>query len=191
MLVAHNLKYNHQNGFTLLEVLISFVILSVGLLGIVSLQAMSKKFTHQAAQRTLAVSLADMIVEKIRTNPIEIATSYHNSAVGGGTITNEPSACSSACTTANIAARDLWEWEQALDATTSTSGLIDPHACINFVNDGTRINAGTLTVRVQWSGLNQLSDAAAGGVICNGGNAGTDQFRRQVTVNTYVIDDRE
>jgi len=184
------MKYNKEKGFTLLEVLIAFVILSVGLLGIVNLQAMSKKFTHQAAQRTLAVSLADMIVEKIRTNPVETANSYQNAAVGGGTIEEEPADCSSACTTTNIAARDLWEWEQALDGAT-TSGLIDPHACITFTNDGTRVNTGTLTVRVQWTGLSQLSDAAAGGVICNGGNAGTDLFRRQVIVNTFVVDDTE
>ncbi len=190
MLVANHLNYKKQKGFTLLEVLIAFVILSVGLLGIVNLQAMSKKFTHQAAQRTIAVSLANMIVEKIKANPVETAASYSNADVGGGTITAEPSACSSACTTDIIAERDLWEWEQALDGA-STAGLIEPHACINFVSDGTRVNTGTLTVRVQWTGLNELSDAAAGGVICNGGAAAGYLRRRQVIVNTYVVDETE
>jgi len=64
--VHHNMKFNHQKGFSLLEVLIAFIILAVGLLGIVNLQAMSKQFTHQASQRTIAVSLADAIVERIR-----------------------------------------------------------------------------------------------------------------------------
>jgi len=158
---------------------------------------MAKKFTHQAAQRTLAVSLADMMVEKIRANPTETAGSYNSAFVGGETITTEPSNCSSTCTTANIAARDLWEWEQALDGATATnggtnaSGLVEPHACITFTNDGTRTNTGTLTVRVQWTGLNQLSDAAAGGTICTGGDAGTNLFRRQVIINTYVVDETE
>ena len=44
-----------QRGFTLIEALIAFVILSVGLLGIVSLQAMAKTSQHLAIQHTRAV----------------------------------------------------------------------------------------------------------------------------------------
>ena len=76
-----------QRGFTLIEALIAFVILSIGLLGIVSLQAMAKTSQHLAVQHTRAVTLADALVERIRINPAAIA-SYNiglNNPVGGGT----------------------------------------------------------------------------------------------------------
>ena len=64
-----------QRGFTLIEALIAFVILSVGLLGIVSLQAMAKTSQHLALQHTRAVTIADAIIERIRVNPAGMALS--------------------------------------------------------------------------------------------------------------------
>ena len=203
-----NLGKSKQKGFTLIEVLIAFIILAVGLLGIVSLQAMSKKFTHQAAQRTLAVSFADSIVERIRANPSALIT-YTNSGnagaatvVGGTTIAVEPApnCMSSICSTVQMAAHDLWELEQSLDGATiklqdntNTSGLIEPKICFNFTARAGMVRTGFLTVRLQWTGLNELSDAVTvNGTNCDPGKApNTDNFRRQVVVNTYVIDEGE
>ena len=63
-----------------------FVILSVGLLGIVSLQAMAKTSQHLAIQHTRAVTIADAIVERIRVNPGAMADyNIGTTFVGGGT----------------------------------------------------------------------------------------------------------
>lgn len=53
-------------GFTMVEAMITVLVLSVGMLAIASLQATAKRSTHQAWQRSLAVSIADSIVERIR-----------------------------------------------------------------------------------------------------------------------------
>ncbi len=66
-----------QRGFTLIEALIAFVLLSVGLLGIVSLQAMAKSSQQLALQHTRAVTIADAIVERIRVNPAGMAVYQH------------------------------------------------------------------------------------------------------------------
>ena len=58
-----------QRGFTLIEALITFVILSIGLLGIAGLQALSKTSQHQSIQRTRAVGLAEALVERIAALP--------------------------------------------------------------------------------------------------------------------------
>jgi len=198
--VHKTIKSHQQTGFTLLEVLIAFVILSVGLLGIVNLQAMSKKFTHQAMQRTIAVSLAESIIERIRTNPGAIQIYENLAEPGDDAIASEPTpVCSgtAVCTIAEIAAHDIWEWQQSLAGATvqtsggaNASGLISPQACLVFDEDSPKVSTGTLTVLIQWTGLNQLSDAAAGGTICGGSND-TDLFRRQLSVSTYVIDETE
>src|SRR3569623_1233592 len=51
-----------QRGFTMLEVLISVVVLSIGLLGIAGLQATGQRNNHSAYLRSQATALAyDMI----------------------------------------------------------------------------------------------------------------------------------
>lgn len=63
-------------GFSLLEVLISIVVLSVGLLGIAGLQLMSLKANDSAYYRSQAVILAEDMLDRMRSN--------RSSAVAGG-----------------------------------------------------------------------------------------------------------
>lgn len=57
-----------QQGVSLIEVLITLVILAVGLLGIAGMQVMSVKNTGVAAQRSIAAHQAQDIAERIRLN---------------------------------------------------------------------------------------------------------------------------
>lgn len=61
---------NHQ-GSSLLEVLISVVILSIGLLGLAALQMASQKNNHSAQFRTDAVVQAYSLIDKMRLNKSE------------------------------------------------------------------------------------------------------------------------
>ena len=58
----------NQTGFSLIEVLIAAFILSIGILGIVGLQAMSVKGTHQSYMRHQATHLVQNLSEKMRAN---------------------------------------------------------------------------------------------------------------------------
>lgn len=197
----HRAGVRCQGGFTLIEALIAFVILSVGLLGIVSLQAMAKTSQHLALQHTRAVTLADAIVERIRVNPAGMAV--YNIGTGspvGVTPSSEPNPdCrSAACTPEQLAAHDLWAWEQALlgagakVGSENTAGLIAPRGCIVFVPAPDRDRTGQLSVIIQWRGLQQSYDAVQGSeTVCGGDAAGTDDYRRQVVTNTYVVDEEE
>ncbi len=196
----HNLKANAQKGFTILEVLIAFVILAVGLLGIVELQFLSKKFTHQAAQRTLAVSYADAIIERIRANPGALLSYTRSTALGGENFdaASMPDCSRNICSASEIAQQDLQDWEHMMDGNTVTvdgkasSGLISAKACFDFLPASHMIRGGLLTVRVQWAGLDALSDAVTiANTNCNNIAANTDPFRRQLLVNTYVFDQTE
>lgn len=190
-----------QRGFTLIEALIAFVILSVGLLGIVSLQAMAKTSQHLALQHTRAVTLADAIVERIRVNPAGIEV--YNIGTGnpiGETSSSEPSPdCrTAACTPEQLAAHDLWAWEQAMLGAgakaggENTAGLIVPRGCIVFAPAPDRTRTGQLSVIIQWRGLQESYDAVQGSeTICGGLAAGQDKYRRQVVTNTYVVDEEE
>lgn len=62
------LKGRHARGFSLLEVLIALVILSVGLLGLAALQAEGLRGSSSALQRTTAVSYVSDIADRMRSN---------------------------------------------------------------------------------------------------------------------------
>jgi type IV pilus assembly protein PilV len=55
-------------GFSLLEVLIAMLVLSIGLLGLAGLQANSVSFNHGAYMRSQATSLAYDISDRMRAN---------------------------------------------------------------------------------------------------------------------------
>jgi type IV pilus assembly protein PilV len=58
-----------QNGVTLLEVLVSVLVLGIGLLGVAGLQTSSMRNTHSSYERTMSVILTDTLSELMRSNP--------------------------------------------------------------------------------------------------------------------------
>ena len=61
-------KIKHLNGFTLLEVMIALLVLSIGLLGLAALQANTLKTNHGAYQRTQAIFLTYDMMDRLRAN---------------------------------------------------------------------------------------------------------------------------
>jgi type IV pilus assembly protein PilV len=194
-----------QSGFTLIEVLVSSVILAIGVVGIASMLTMSKVYQHESIQRVRAVERADGIFERIRRNPAGVA-GYDTgllSPLGDASITEEPETDCHAvsCDAAALAIYDLWDWERLLDGaaatvtdgevTTNTAGLRNVRACIEFTADTDRTNTGIVDVVIQWQGLKETSDAVVdGGVVC-GELGDEDTYRRQLIVSSYVIDEAE
>jgi type IV pilus assembly protein PilV len=188
----------NQGGFTLIEALIAFVILSVGLLGIVSLQAMSKQSQHQAVQSARAVSMADDIVERIRINPGALLEYVTGTTPVSITTEPTPDCQATACDPNELADHNLWAWEQTMEGAMMTTaagnagGLINPKGCILFTPIPGKVRTGLLNVIIQWQGLHSSTDAVqAGEVACGGAAATGDITRRQVSVNTFVIDEQE
>lgn len=59
-------RIGSQRGATLLEVMISVMVLSIGLLGIAGLQSSTLRNTLSAQQRTAAITMATAMAERIR-----------------------------------------------------------------------------------------------------------------------------
>jgi type IV pilus assembly protein PilV len=78
-------------GFTLIEVLIALIILSIGLLGLGLLQANSLKASFSADQRTQASNLAYQMVDMMRANR---TSAYEYTYVTGQQGTQDPTICS-------------------------------------------------------------------------------------------------
>lgn len=80
-----------QSGFTLLEVLIAILVLSIGLLGLAGLMVSSIRNSHSAYHRTQATWLAYDMIDRLRVdraNAISASVPYNiplTTAVSGST----------------------------------------------------------------------------------------------------------
>lgn len=64
------MNQHRTSGFTLVEILVSVVVLSVGLLGVAGLQLKGLRGTHTSNLRIQAIIMANNMAEKIRANPM-------------------------------------------------------------------------------------------------------------------------
>ena len=108
-------RSSNSRGFSLLEVLISIVILSFGLLGMVGMQAAALKANKEARIQSVATVLARELAEMMRGNKdIRLLTS-NNPYLGNFTSTPTLSYClgvgNTACAnTTAIAQAQITEW---------------------------------------------------------------------------------
>ncbi|WP_043308911.1 type IV pilus modification protein PilV [Pseudomonas sp. ML96] len=65
---------SRPNGFTLIEVLVTLVLLTIGMLGLVAMQGRGIQYTSDSAQRNNAVMLANELLEQIRANPSALSS---------------------------------------------------------------------------------------------------------------------
>jgi type IV pilus assembly protein PilV len=180
-----------QQGFTFLETIIAFAILATSIVGVVGMQALAKKGSFDAVQRALATSLGNDIVQRMRVNTAAVNNNDYVGTYTSFTSNNSLNRCQSTanpCSSAQMAASDLYEWKMALfgaDVTQSNGnvgGLMRPTACISHT-------AGAVSVVIAWSGRNETSDAAAsktkGSLAASCGTAGKE--RRQVYIDTFIF----
>jgi type IV pilus assembly protein PilV len=153
------------SGFSLLEVLVALVVLSVGLLGIAKMQALGLSSTTVAGKRALAALEADSLAATMHENRAYWST---GAAVGTQTFTgvvNGAASClqgvaAGPCTPAQLAAYDLQVWALNLNQL-----LPNYVATVNCQN-----NPVTCLVTITWtektlaiSTNGQASAATAGG----------------------------
>jgi type IV pilus assembly protein PilV len=61
-------------GFSMIEVLVSLIIIVIGVLGMVALQSKAIPYTQDSVQRNTAIMLVDDLVEIIRSAPADCTT---------------------------------------------------------------------------------------------------------------------
>lgn len=165
------LNASQDVGFSLIEILVSMLLISLAFLNVAGLQTAAKKANYDALQRTSAVILANDIAEKMRANPISLDRYITaGNGVGGGTLNQPNRFCilATQCNPDQLGVYDMWLWEQALDGAsetreisdieTNTGGLVSSTACITGPSAGA---AGVYTITIVWRGLNELSDVSS------------------------------
>jgi len=173
-------------GFSLVEVLVALIVISIGLLGIAKMQALALASTGTAKMRSLAsieaASLAStMQADRAYWSSI-VAVSPTNFVVtvaSNGTVnsTSDPTLDSTApttnctstatpCTPAQLVAQDLNDWAYALIGV-----LPNGAASIQCNSDATGKNPVGCTISLQWTEnlveLNTATNSAAAAAASN------------------------
>lgn len=183
MLKPQLVHHRHQTGTTLLEVLITIIILAFGLLGLAGLQGKIQLAEVESYQRAQAIVLLSDMAERISANRSQ-AASYIASSIGD-------SACPAS--TGILASDDLNQWCNALKGSaekktgSNVGAMTGARGCITQVQalDATAgmCTPGIYLVTVAWQGLHQTAAPAA---TCGKDSYGTDTYRRAISSRVVV-----
>jgi type IV pilus assembly protein PilV len=177
-------------GLSLVEVLVTVVVLAFGLLGIAALQAKVQVGSIEAYQRAQAVVLVDDMRARILGNAAHAAD--YVTATPLGKSDTQPADCS---TVALGSARDQCEWSQELKGAAEQTGagaasgaMIDARGCVEQLQAPDPAagvcKPGIYRVTVAWQGLHPTK---ASGLACGANQYGTDDAnRRAIAVQLAV-----
>lgn len=145
-----------QSGISLIETLVTLVIISIGMLGIAALYVESLRIGHTALLRTRAVALAADMADRIRSNP---AGAVNYEADGAPAAANAPFACAETavgaaldCSPDELASFDIWQWKTLVGNSSEDSArqLGLPGGVATIDRDDSTLPS-TIVITVNWT----------------------------------------
>lgn len=176
-------------GATMIEVLVTMVIIAFGLLGIAGLQVRLQSSEIEAYQRTQALLLLNDLKWRIEANRLQSAkyaeTAPLSAPVGAGVACPVPTA-------PTMAERDLAQWCEALQGAAELTGanpagaMIGGRGCVEDLTPVPATAGQVVRVTVAWQGLTPVAAPAeaCGSGLYDGPGCEADRCRR--TVSTIV-----
>jgi type IV pilus assembly protein PilV len=156
-----------QGGFTLLEILVAIVVLSLGLLGLAGLQAVSLRNNQAAYYRGIASQQAYDMADRIRANLAGVRAGDYDNLNSTTPGIPSPDCFSTACSTANIgnmAITDHAQWN-------TINGLLLPNGtgtvqCVEGLTAGCTANGQnwTFDITLTWTEKTDTTGAVPQGV---------------------------
>jgi type IV pilus assembly protein PilV len=112
-------------GITLLEALITLLVMSIGLLGIAALQVIGVQETASAMRHSQAIWLAYDMADRMRANPAGIAAGHYDD-INTKLLPANPPSCGAGddCSPQQIATMDTNEWGSALQRLAGGLGTV-------------------------------------------------------------------
>jgi len=121
-------RLNKQTGATLIEILVSILVISFGILAMAAVQSNSVRFHKTTEYRATATLLAADLADRMRANnagtsanqyewPTTTYTPLTEDNIGDAVTCGESvinGVLSTPCTANTMAAKDLWEWKRRL-----------------------------------------------------------------------------
>ena len=101
--------YAKQSGFSLIEIMVAALVLSIGILGVASLQIVGLKGTHQSSMKQQAMTIVQSLTERMHSNKQGVAAGNYvvDSSTFDCSVLPACFGSSSSCSVADIAIVDL------------------------------------------------------------------------------------
>ena len=135
-----------QRGVALIEVMIAFLVLSVGLIGYSALQVRAIKATQSSMQRTDASILAGNMLEALRANKSAAMDPTHPYNLATRT-------CSPPSTDGSLVRNDVNTWFVSLQSALGSTATCADITC----SDSTSVAPGVCTINVYWDDSRALA----------------------------------
>ena len=127
-----------ERGFTLIEILVTVIILAIGLLGIAGLQLTGLQYNQGAYHRSQIVVLTNDITDRMRANRETALAGAYDITIGTPATGSSCDSAGADCQPTAMAGADLAAWKQAL-----ADNLPDGDGAIAR-------NGNVFTITVQW-----------------------------------------
>src|SRR3989304_800646 len=137
----------NQKGFTLLEVLVAIVIVSIGLLAVAGMQTTAITANASARDATIAIQFAEEMADRIRLNAGDTPETYHGLDTNGGTATT----CTGLTAQNDPTLGDCIQWRSRLQD--ASLGLSGAKGTITVTDDSPISKAAIVTVRITWGSI--------------------------------------
>jgi type IV pilus assembly protein PilV len=170
-----------ERGVTLIEVLVTILILAFGLMGLVGMQAKVQAGQSDNYQRAQAVLLVEDMTNRISANRINAASYLTAAPLGTGD--TQPASCAGLA----VAAKDQCEWSHEIQgaseqaAGNSVGAMLAARGCIEQIG----ANPAVYRVTVTWQAM---SDLAAPSLACGKNLYPRETLRRAIAGLVTVAD---
>ena len=144
-------------GVSLIEVLVTIIILAVGLLGLAGLQMRLQSSEVEAYQRTQALLLLEDMANRMGANRKNAASYVTGSASPLGAGDSQPATCAG-----GGQGFDSCQWSNALKGAAEQSGSNNVGAMIGARGCIESLGADQFQITVVWQGLTPISAPASG-----------------------------
>lgn len=98
-------------GFTIIEVAIAMLVLSIGLLGVAALHAKGMHATYQSHQRSLAMTQARDLADRMRANLGGTRAGEYLNTIPTAPPSPDCESAGSTCNAVQLAMSDLYNWD--------------------------------------------------------------------------------
>ncbi len=184
-------------GFTMIEILVSLLLITFGLLGMLGLQAQATVAEFESYQRGQAMILAQDMVDRINANRKAVGcyvTPAGDEWGSGTAATVCANPATGTPTTRAMADADIAAWDEALKGASERTGgatgsrvgsILLARGCVKLIDATTQ----TYRVGVAWQGMSPLraADATDANATCGKTKYGTDDTVRREIGITFRI----
>ena len=170
-----------EAGFSMIETLVTVVILAFGMLGLAGLEARMQVASSESLQRSQAVLLLQDMANRLSANRANAAAYVTATPLGTGD--SQPGSC----TGLTGVALDQCEWslelKGAAEQQTGSGSYIGAMAGARGCIEQTGNNPPIFRISVAWQGMAQLNTPS---LACGQNLYGADSFRRAIAASVPV-----